>query len=61
MRVIQFPLAEHYTKISMLRDFSYKALHMMDLEREGKASRTGSDKTIAMAKCFVHLANAGDR
>ncbi|MBN1308862.1 MAG: acyl-CoA/acyl-ACP dehydrogenase [Chitinispirillaceae bacterium] len=47
---IQFPLAEHYTKISMLRDLSYKALHMIDLEKEGKASRMEVSKTVAMAK-----------
>jgi acyl-CoA dehydrogenase len=49
---IQFPLAEHYTKISMLRDFAYKALHMIDLEKEGKVTRMEVSKTIAMAKMF---------
>jgi acyl-CoA dehydrogenase len=49
---IQFPLAEHYTRISMLRDFAYKALYMLDLEKQGTVSRMEVSKTIAMAKMF---------
>jgi len=49
---IQFPLAENYTRISMLRDWAYKSLHMIDLEQQGKADRMEVSKHIAMAKMF---------
>jgi acyl-CoA dehydrogenase len=47
---INFKLAEHYTKLNMLRDWGYKALHTIDLEQEGKASRFETSKIVAMGK-----------
>jgi acyl-CoA dehydrogenase len=49
---INFPLAEHYTKLQMLRDWSYKALKTIDLEQEGKVSRFETSRVVAMAKMF---------
>ncbi|MGC8912464.1 MAG: acyl-CoA dehydrogenase family protein [Thermoplasmata archaeon] len=50
---IQFKLAEHYTKLSMLKDMAYKAMHTIDLEQKGKAKRFEVSKAIAMAKMFA--------
>ncbi|MFW9991063.1 MAG: acyl-CoA dehydrogenase family protein [Candidatus Odinarchaeota archaeon] len=50
---INFRLAEHYTRLSMLKDLGYKALWTFDREQEGKASRFEVSKTIAMAKMFA--------
>jgi acyl-CoA dehydrogenase len=49
---INFRLAEHYTKLQMLRDLAYKALRTIDLEQEGKAGRFETSKVVAMAKMF---------
>jgi acyl-CoA dehydrogenase len=49
---INFRLAEHYTKLQMLRDLGYKALKTIDLEQEGKAERFETSKVVAMAKMF---------
>jgi acyl-CoA dehydrogenase len=52
---VQFPLADHYTKLMMCRDWSYKALRVMDQEKEGKATRFEVSKYIAMAKLMAPL------
>jgi acyl-CoA dehydrogenase len=52
---IQFPLAEHYSRMMMCRDWSYKALRMMDQEVEGKAGRFEVSKSIAMAKLWAPI------
>jgi acyl-CoA dehydrogenase len=52
---VQFPLADHYTKLMMCRDWSYKALRIMDQEKEGKATRFEVSKYIAMAKLMAPL------
>ncbi|HID73702.1 MAG TPA: acyl-CoA dehydrogenase, partial [Thermoplasmata archaeon] len=49
---IQFPLAEHWARLQMVRDWSYKALRLMDQEREGKAGRFEVSQAIAVAKLF---------
>jgi len=49
---INFKLAEHYTKLSMLRDLGYQALLSIDLEQEGKVTRFETSKKVAMAKMF---------
>ncbi|MFX0090425.1 MAG: acyl-CoA dehydrogenase family protein [Candidatus Hodarchaeota archaeon] len=49
---INFRLAEHYTRLMMLRDLGYKALWLIDREQEGKASRFEVSKYVAMAKMF---------
>jgi acyl-CoA dehydrogenase len=50
---INFRLAEHYTKLMMLREISYEALQTIDLEQEGKADRFETSKKVAMAKMFA--------
>lgn len=52
---IQFPLAEHYSKLMMVRDWSYKALRLMDQEKEGKAGRMEVSQTIAMCKLWAPI------
>jgi len=47
---IQFPLAEHYSKMMMVRDWSYKALRLLDQAKVGKAGRMEVSKAIAMCK-----------
>ncbi|MFX1570944.1 MAG: acyl-CoA dehydrogenase family protein, partial [Promethearchaeota archaeon] len=47
---INFRLAEHYTKLNMLRDWGYRALKTIDLEQEGKATRFETSKIVAMGK-----------
>ena len=49
---INFRLAEHYTKLNMLRDLGYKALKTIDLEQEGKVSRFETSDIVAQAKMF---------
>jgi acyl-CoA dehydrogenase len=49
---INFQLAEHYTRLNMLRDWGYKALKTIDLEQEGKATRFETSRIVAMAKMF---------
>ncbi|MFX1497663.1 MAG: acyl-CoA dehydrogenase family protein [Promethearchaeota archaeon] len=49
---INFKLAEHYTKLNMLRDWGYKALKTIDLEQAGKVSRFETSKIVAMGKMF---------
>jgi acyl-CoA dehydrogenase len=49
---INFKLAEHYTKLNMLRDWGYRALRTIDLEQEGKANRFETSKIVAMGKMF---------
>jgi acyl-CoA dehydrogenase len=49
---INFQLAEHYTRLNMLRDWGYRALKTIDLEQEGKATRFEVSKIVAMAKMF---------
>jgi acyl-CoA dehydrogenase len=50
---INFRLAEHYTKLMMLREISYEALQTIDLEQEGKADRFETSNKVAMAKMFA--------
>jgi len=50
---INFRLAEHYTRLSVLKDLAYKALWTFDREQEGKGSRFETSKIIAMAKMFA--------
>lgn len=50
---IQFPLAEHYTKIQALRELAYKALWIYDREGEGKAARFEVSKAVAMVKMIA--------
>jgi len=50
---IQFPLAEHYTKIQALKELTYKALWIFDREKEGKATRFEVGKAIAMVKMIA--------
>jgi acyl-CoA dehydrogenase len=50
---INFRLAEHYTKLNMLRDLGYEALRTIDLEQQGKANRFETSKKVAMAKMFA--------
>ncbi|MCI0497729.1 MAG: acyl-CoA/acyl-ACP dehydrogenase [Thermoplasmata archaeon] len=52
---MQFPLAEHWSRMMMLRDWAYKALRIMDQEKQGKASRMESSQAIAMAKLWGPL------
>jgi acyl-CoA dehydrogenase len=48
---IQFALAEHYTKLQLLREYAYKALWMFDKEqKEGGFPRMEVSKNIAMVK-----------
>jgi acyl-CoA dehydrogenase len=47
---IQFPLAEHYTKLEAAKLLAYKALWQFDKEKEGKYTRFEVSKAIAMAK-----------
>ena len=49
---INFRLAEHYTRLSMLRDLGYKALKTIDLEQQGIGNRFETSKIVAMAKMF---------
>jgi len=49
---INFALAEHYTKLSMLRNLGYRALRTIDLEQEGKAGRFETSNIVAQAKMF---------
>lgn len=50
---INFRLAEHYTRLNMLRDLAYKSLWTIDREQQGKGSRFETSKAIAMAKMFA--------
>lgn len=50
---LQFPLVEHWSKLMMCRDWAYKALRVMDQEKEGKATRFEVSKYIAMAKLWA--------
>jgi acyl-CoA dehydrogenase len=50
---IQFKLAEHYTKLTMLKDLAFKAMYIYDQEQKGKAKRFEVSKAIAMAKMFA--------
>ena len=50
---INFRLAEHYTRLNMLRDLGYEALFTIDLEQEGKGNRFETSKKVAMAKMFA--------
>ena len=50
---INFRLAEHYTRLSVLKDLAYKALWTFDREQEGKGNRFETSKIIAMAKMFA--------
>jgi acyl-CoA dehydrogenase len=50
---INFRLAEHHTRLSMLKDLGYKALWLIDREQEGKATRFEVSKTVAMSKMFA--------
>jgi acyl-CoA dehydrogenase len=52
---IQFPLAEHWSRLMMCRDWAYKALRVMDQEKEGKATRFEVSKYIAMAKLWAPI------
>lgn len=52
---MQFPLAEHWSKMMMVRDWGYKALRIMDQEKQGKATRFESSQSIAMAKLWAPL------
>jgi acyl-CoA dehydrogenase len=52
---IQFPLAEHYSKLMMVRDWAYKALRLMDQEKEGKAGRMEVSQAIAMCKLYAPI------
>ncbi|MFQ6091685.1 MAG: acyl-CoA dehydrogenase family protein, partial [bacterium] len=48
---IQFALAEHYTKLQLVREYAYKALWMFDKEQKGQGvSRMEVSKVIAMVK-----------
>ncbi len=49
---INFRLAEHYTKLMMLKDLGYQALMTIDLEQQGKGNRFETSKIVAMAKMF---------
>jgi acyl-CoA dehydrogenase len=50
---INFRLAEHYTKLSAVKDLAYRSLWTLDREQEGKATRFETSKAIAMAKMFA--------
>jgi len=50
---INFRLAEHYTRMTMLRDLGYKGLWTYDQEQAGKASRFEVSKIMAMSKMFA--------
>ena len=50
---INFRLAEHYTKLEMLKRLGYEALGAIDLEQEGKGNRFETSKIVAMAKMFA--------
>ncbi len=50
---INFRLAEHYTKLEMLKRLGYEALRAIDLEQEGKGNRFETSKIVAMAKMFA--------
>ncbi len=50
---INFRLAEHYTRLTMLRELGYKALKTIDLEQEGKGNRFETSKIVAMSKMFA--------
>jgi acyl-CoA dehydrogenase len=50
---INFRLAEHYTRLSALKDLAYRSLWTFDREQEGKATRFETSKAIAMAKMFA--------
>jgi len=50
---INFRLAEHYTKLEMLKRLGYEALKAIDLEQEGKGNRFETSKIVAMAKMFA--------
>ncbi|MHA2399771.1 MAG: acyl-CoA dehydrogenase family protein [Promethearchaeota archaeon] len=50
---INFRLAEHYTKLEMLKSLGYEALRAIDLEQEGKGDRFETSKIVAMSKMFA--------
>ncbi|MDD5503280.1 MAG: acyl-CoA/acyl-ACP dehydrogenase [Candidatus Thermoplasmatota archaeon] len=50
---VQFPLAENYVKMTMLRDLAFKALWTRDQEDKGKAKRFETSKIVAMSKLFA--------
>jgi len=50
---INFRLAEHYTRLTMLRDLGYQALQAIDLEQQGKGDRFETSKIVAMSKLFA--------
>ena len=50
---INFRLAEHYTKMEMLKRLGYEALRAIDLEQEGKGNRFETSKIVAMSKMFA--------
>jgi len=50
---INFRLAEHYTKLEMLKRLGYEALRAIDLEQEGKGNRFETSKIVAMSKMFA--------
>jgi len=52
---IQFPLAEHWSRMMMVRDWAYKALRIMQQEKEKKATRFETSQAIAMAKLWAPL------
>ena len=49
---INFRLAEHYTKLEMLKNLGYEALKTIDLEQQGKGNRFETSKIVAMSKMF---------
>ncbi len=50
---INFRLAEHHTKLTMLRDLGYQALLAIDQEQKGKGNRFETSKIVAMSKMFA--------
>jgi acyl-CoA dehydrogenase len=52
---MQFPLAEHWSRMMMVRDWGYKALRIMEQEKAGKATRFESSQSIAVAKLWAPI------
>ena len=50
---INFRLAEHYTRLEMLKRLGYEALEVLDLEQQGKGNRFETSKIVAMSKMFA--------
>ncbi|KKM77879.1 hypothetical protein LCGC14_1365570 [marine sediment metagenome] len=50
---INFRLAEHYTRLEMLKRLGYEALEVIDLEQQGKGNRFETSKIVAMSKMFA--------